>query len=145
MSRSLPLSRGRQPNSRPEGYGCTFDGFAGWQQYPAGLSASPAIENQTQRPGKPRRKPSILDLPDDRQSTYPESFCLLFYSDFSARSRKEEDYTSSSRDILKHLLQAQESGPLMALYWIYAAMAAAVSRRRFCWPEFSSTAAQLSR
>ena len=38
-----------------------------------------------------------------------------FYSDFSARSRKEEDYTSSSRDIHKHLIKAKEEGELDAV------------------------------
>jgi carboxyl-terminal processing protease len=54
----------------------------------------------------------ILDLPDDRKARILILYLPTFYSDFSARSRKEEDYTSSSRDILKHLEQAQESGPL---------------------------------
>ena len=54
----------------------------------------------------------ILDLPDERKARILILYLPTFYSDFSARSRKEDDYTSSSRDILKHLQQAQESGPL---------------------------------
>ena len=38
-----------------------------------------------------------------------------FYSDFSARSRKEEDYTSSSRDILRHINKAKAEGELDAV------------------------------
>ena len=38
-----------------------------------------------------------------------------FYSDFSARLRKEEDYTSSSRDILRHINKAKAEGELDAV------------------------------
>ncbi len=54
----------------------------------------------------------ILDLPDERKARILILYLPTFYSDFSARSRNQEDYTSSSRDILKHLRQAQESAPL---------------------------------
>ena len=54
----------------------------------------------------------ILELPEQHQARILILYLPTFYSDFSARSRNEEDYTSSSRDILKHLQQAQEEGPL---------------------------------
>lgn len=38
-----------------------------------------------------------------------------FYSDFNAKSRKDENYTSSSRDVLKHLQEAQKEGNIDGL------------------------------
>ena len=54
----------------------------------------------------------LLDLPEAEKARILVLYLPSFYSDFSARSRKEEDYTSSSRDILKQLKKAQEEGPL---------------------------------